>query len=54
MIHTTHMMIFAAIVAIFFAFLQAPRGRRVVYGLKLWGILFGAGLLVGLLMAPLS
>lgn len=48
------MMLFSALVSVFFAFLQAPRGRRAVYSLKLWGVLFGAGVLVGLLMAPLS
>ena len=54
MIHIAHTALFAALVAVLFAHLQAPLGRRVVYALKLWGLLFGVALALGLLMSPLG
>ena len=54
MIHFAHMMVFSGLLSCFFAFLQAPRGRRVRYVATLWSILAGVGLGLSLMMYPVS
>ncbi|UCF66190.1 MAG: hypothetical protein JSV80_10345 [Acidobacteriota bacterium] len=53
-IHLGHMLLFAAILSSFFAFLVARRGRRLRYALMMWAALAGGALLLGLLMYPFS
>ena len=53
-IHIGHMLLFAAIVSVFFAFLQARSGRRLRYGAILWLVLVGSGLAINLLMFPFT
>ncbi len=54
MLHTLHMLLFAAILSVFFAFLVGREGRRG----RLCGVLFasfaGGGLAVSLLLYALS
>jgi hypothetical protein len=54
MLHVGHLLFFSGLLAFFFAFLVGHEGRRLRYGLTLWGILAGAGLLLGLIMYPFS
>jgi hypothetical protein len=54
MLHLAHMIAFAGLVSVFFGFLQAPRGRRGMYALKLFGLLVGLAFILGLVMAPIS
>lgn len=54
MMHLLHMFLFASLVSGFFAFLLAPEGRRLRYGLTLWTIMAGAALLLGLTMFAAS
>lgn len=54
MLHLAHLLIFSGLLAAFFAFLVGREGRRLRYGITLWGILAGSGLLLGLIMYPFS
>lgn len=54
MLHTVHMLVFSGVLSFFFAFLVGERGRRLRYGLVLWGILGGSGLLLSYVMYPFS
>ncbi|GAB4222598.1 MAG: hypothetical protein Kow0062_20750 [Acidobacteriota bacterium] len=52
--HLAHMLVLAAILSVFFAFLFAESGRRLRLGLKLFAGLAGGALLLGYLMYPFS
>ena len=54
MLHFAHLLLFSGLVGFFFAFLVGREGRRLRYGMTLWGILAGSGLLLGLVMFPFS
>lgn len=54
MLHLFHMLVFAGLLAFFFAFLVGREGRRLRYAVALWAILGGSGLLIGLIMYPFS
>ncbi|GEM_PF-6410934 len=54
MTHLLHMAVFAGIVSVFFATLIAAPGRRFKLGASLWGIMMGVGILLGLIMYPMS
>ena len=50
--HFAHMVVFAAMLSVFFAFLLGGRGRRRRFGLILFACLAGGGLALSLLMFP--
>ena len=50
--HFAHMVVFAAMLSIFFAFLLGRPGRRRRLGLILFACLAGGGLALSLLMFP--
>ncbi len=52
--HLAHMLAFAAILSVYFAFLAGRPGRRRRLGLILFACLAGGGLLVALLMFPFA
>lgn len=54
MAHFLHMVLFAAILSTFFAFLSARREKRLRFGLILFGLLAGGGFVLGLLMFPFA
>ena len=52
--HLVHMLLFAAFLAVFFATMYRPRGRRLRFGLAIWGGLAGGALGLALLMYPFT
>lgn len=52
--HLLHMIVFAAILSIYFACLTGKPDRRVRLGWILFACLAGGGLLLGLLMFPFA
>ena len=52
--HLAHMLVFAAMLGVFFAALLGSPGRRLRVGLIIWGVLIGAALALSLLMYPAS
>lgn len=54
MMHLAHVVLFAAILSVYFAFLSGKPGRRLRFGLLLFACFAGGGLLAGLLMYPFA
>ncbi len=52
--HFAQMVVFAALLATFFAFLAGRRTQRLKFGMILFGTLAGGGLLLSLIMYPFN
>jgi len=52
--HLVHMLLFATLLAVFFATMYRPRGHRLRFGAAIWLALVGGALGLALVMYPFA